>query len=70
MWDRFEVETTRQMLLVITAISLETHGEPGTGELPCPVCRDGRLRYVITYGPKPRRLMASCTTPDCVRYAT
>ena len=45
-------------------IMKELPKEPMQGELPCPVCKTGTIRWVRV-GPK-RHLRMGCTTPDCV----
>lgn len=42
-------------------------GTPGTGELCCPACGEGRLTYTVTapYG----RMDGKCTTSGCVSWS-
>jgi hypothetical protein len=70
-----EAEHTRRLESVMAAMSAarkhatahgfkKNHG--GNGEMPCPVCTDGTLRYsVASYN---GHLWGACSTESCVRW--
>lgn len=41
-------------------------GKGGAGEIKCPACERGRLRYVVNE--RRGHMRGVCTTPDCVNW--
>ncbi len=40
--------------------------EDAQGEIDCPACRDGKIKYTVSgYN---GHVWAKCTTPDCIRF--
>ena len=52
------------MTTAILDILRELPKEPMSGELPCPVCKAGTVKWVRV-GHK-KHLRMGCTTPDCI----
>lgn len=64
-------EATRTLLVHSLQAAARIRQQEGTrrgvrGEIPCPHCGSGRVRYSIAQ--LNGHIWAQCTTPDCVRF--
>jgi hypothetical protein len=41
-------------------------GKPGTGEIACPICKRGKIRYNVASCNG--HVAAACSTPKCLRF--
>ena len=54
------------VMTVAAAIVEHSQGEPGLGQIPCPICKTGIVGYSIAEG---RSVAGRCSTPGCVAFS-
>lgn len=62
--DFYPVSKLEDMTSAILTIMADLPKEPMSGELPCPRCKTGTVKW-IRVGHK-KHLRMGCTTPDCI----
>lgn len=63
MWEKITAETLTAKAAIEQAIKA---GAPSTGDIPCPACKAGQLKY--SRSDYNGHIWAKCTTEDCVTF--
>ena len=67
--DELDAARVSELVTVIALISAHAGEYPGTGAIPCPVCKTGTIAYALYGGRRTRRAMrARCSTAGCIAF--